>query len=314
MAFKRASWVIIFLAIFLVGDRVIASFLDTVVLSSKLRFSLLYSGGQEYEILVLGNSRGVNTFYAPAIQEATGKPTLNLSYNGMSADVAEALFLDYLDRNRKPQLVIIEITNLTHRSELLNDLKLYAHHSERLMGLLREANPETARWAKASHLFRFNSEMFLRALYYQTSSDQTWINRYQINRTLPNSAANGDSQKVLTFPENLAAMKRIVSLAQRLGISVRMVVGPYLPAYGKHLSNLGQWVDEVGKEIAVDIPVWDYSEAITDVSAFADRMHLNYEGSCALLKRLIRDGVFTAPPPQSLASSRKVFRDHGQND
>jgi hypothetical protein len=311
---KRASLVIAFVAIFLVGDRVIASLLDTVLLRSGLRFSILYSGGRQYQILILGNSCGVNTFYAPAIQEATGMSTLNLSYNGMSADVAEALFLDYLDRNRQPKLLIIEITNITHRSELLNDLKLYAPHSERLMSILRANNPEAARWVQISHLFRFNSEMFLRALYYQGVTDQTWINRYQINRTLLNSAANGNSHELKTFPENLAAMKRIVSHAQSLGISVRVVVGPYLPAYGKSLSNMHRWVREVEKEMAGGISIRDYSDAISDVSAFADRMHLNYEGSCVLLKRLIRDGVFTASPPQSLASSGNVVPNARQYD
>jgi hypothetical protein len=304
MAFKRLSLVFVLVATLLAGDRILASFLDTVLLRSGLRFSVLYGGGQKCDILILGNSRGVNTFYAPAIQEATGMSTLNLSYNGMSADVAEALFLDYLDRNRKPQILIVEITNLTHRSELLNDLKLYAPHSERLMGLLRETNPGAVRWVTLSHLFRFNSEMFLRALYYQRGTDQNWINRYQINRALLNSTASDNSHELRTFPENLAALKRIVSRAQALGIHVRMVVGPYLPAYGKSISNLNQWVEDVGKEMTGSTPVRDYSSAITDVSAFADRMHLNYEGSRALLKRLISDGVFASRPSRTLASSQ----------
>jgi hypothetical protein len=291
-AIKRTLWVIVLSTVFLGGDRLISSLLDTVVLSSQFRFSLLYSGGHHYDILILGNSRGVNTFYAPAIQAVTGKTVLNLSYNGMSADVAEALFLDYLDRNSKPELVIIEITNLTHGIELLHDLKLYSNRSMRLSSLLMKNNPDLARWIATSHLYRLNSEMFLRALYYQTSSDQTWINRYQINPALLRSAENGPSESVRALPQNLAAMKRIVATAQMRGIGVRMVVGPYLPAYGKHLTNLQQWVREIEEEMGIDIRVWDYSDAITDVSTFADRMHLNYEGSRALLRLFIRDGIF----------------------
>ncbi len=288
---RRIAWTIIFLMIAFAGDRVIASVLDKVVLHSKFRFSLLYKGGQQYDVLILGNSRSVNSFYAPAIQEATGKTTLNLSYNGMSADLAEALFMDYLERNGKPKLLILEISNVTHRSNLLNELKLYTAHSERLAELFRRANPHVAFWAEASHVFQFNGEMFLRALYYLGASDQSWINRYQISAALVRSLQANRQEDIGVLPENLVALRRIIDTARQKDISVRLVISPYLPEYRRHLSNLSAWIKAV-QAIAMDIPVWDYSMAVEATSAFADRLHLNYHGSVLLLGRLKHDGFF----------------------
>ncbi len=288
---RRIAWVIAFLVTFITGDRVIAYLLDMVVLQSHFRFSAVYKGKQNYDILVLGNSRGVNTFYAPAIEAATGKTTLNLSYNGMSADVAEALFMDYLDRNSKPKLLIVEVSNVTHKSDLLNELKLFAGHSERLASLLGEANPDIAVWTAASHVFRFNGEMFLRTLYYLKSSDQSWINRYHISPALVQSLREGRQQELELLPVNLEALRRMVVTAKQRDITVRLVISPYLPEYRQHLSNLPTWVKNV-QAIAANNPIWDYSNAVKDTSAFADRLHLNYDGSLLLLKRLNDDGFF----------------------
>jgi hypothetical protein len=289
---KGTLFIVIFLMAFFAGDRLLAMLLDQVLLRSQFRFSVLYKGGQQYDIIIMGNSRGVNSFYTPAIQETTGKTTVNMSYNGMSTDLAEALFMDYLDRNRKPKLLILEISNVTDESGLLNELKLYAAHSERLAKLLRAANPQVALWTEASHIFKFNGEMFLRTLYYYQESDQTWINRYQISPALLQSTRSGRDGIFRATPENLAALKRIIKVARTQGIEVRAVVGPYLPAYCDQITNFQDWMNQIRKAIGSDIRIWDYTRAIVDTTAFADREHLNYQGTIVLLKSLVRDGIF----------------------
>ena len=306
MRIRGAFFIIIFLMTFFAGDRLIAFLLDKVLLRSQFRFSLLYKGGQQYDIIIMGNSRGVNSFYTSAIQEATGKATVNLSYNGMSANLAEALFMDYLDRNRKPKLLVLEISNVTDESGLLNELKLYTTSSERLAKLLRTANPQAAFWTEASHIFKFNGEMFLRTLYYYQESDQTWINRYQISPALLQSTRSGRQEILRATPENLAALKRIINVARTQGIEVRAVVGPYLPAYCDQITNFQDWLNEIKRTIGSDIRIWDYSRAISDTTAFADREHLNYRGSLVLLKELVQDGLFAEPAPTlPLTQSRR---------
>lgn len=304
MGAKRIAWIIIFLATSLVGDRVIASLLDKVVLQSQFRFSLLYKGGQQYDMLILGNSRGVTSFYAPAIQETTGKTVLNLSYNGMSVALAETLFMDYLDRNEKPKLLILEISNVRDKNDLLNELKLYATHSERMAKLLRKTNPRVAFWTEASHAFQFNGEMFLRTLYYLNASDQSWINRYHISPALIQSVQPGQQQELSSLSVNLEALRRIIDTAKQKGVVIRLVVGPYLPEYRQRLSNFSDRIKNV-QTIVPDVPIWDYSIAVETISAFADRFHLNYQGSLLFLKRLETDGFFaldsTRQPHESAA-------------
>jgi hypothetical protein len=50
-------------------------------------------------VIVIGDSRGVHSFYAPRLEQLTGRPALNLSFNSMSMPIAEALLADYLERN-----------------------------------------------------------------------------------------------------------------------------------------------------------------------------------------------------------------------
>jgi hypothetical protein len=42
----------------------------------------------------------------------------------------------------------------------------------------------------------------------------------------------------------------------------------------------------------MEFHIWDYSQAVEDISGFADRVHLNEYGSGLLLNHLIHDGFF----------------------
>ena len=62
MRIRGAFFIIIFLMTFFTGDRLIAFLLDKVLLRSQFRFSLLYKGGQHYDIIIMGNSQGSIAF------------------------------------------------------------------------------------------------------------------------------------------------------------------------------------------------------------------------------------------------------------
>ena len=79
---------------FFTGDRFFAFILKKGVQQSQFRYSRMYRGEAEASILLMGNSRGLG-FYQPYIEEVTGEETFNLSYNGMTMDVAAALISDY---------------------------------------------------------------------------------------------------------------------------------------------------------------------------------------------------------------------------
>lgn len=286
------SWLVALVATVFAGDRLLAAGLENLVLRSQQRFSLAYRGGQRNDVLILGDSRGVNAFYAPAIRERTGLRTLNLSFNGMSTECAEAVFRDYLDRNDVPRLLVLEVTNLRVASDLLTELKLYAGHSERVRRLLAERYPEASSAGRLFHLFRFNGELFLRALFYLRSGDQSWINRYRISPAVLASAAAAPEQRPASLPGNVAALKRMIVEARKRGIEVELVVSPYLPEYVARIVGLDEWVEELELTLGGSLRVRNDARAISSHEGFADRLHLNEVGGRAYLEGLIKRGFF----------------------
>jgi hypothetical protein len=69
------------------------------------------------------------------------------------------------------------------------------------------------------------------------------------------------------------------------------VIGPYLPVYRQNLPEYDTWVESV-RQAAGGARIWDYSLAIDDNSAFADRLHMNYRGAQLLTPILVEDGLF----------------------
>jgi hypothetical protein len=290
---KQIIYVLAFILLFFVGDRILADFLMQMVLKSQTRFSAIFRPSQIERLLILGNSRGVNAFYSPEIQRATGLPVLNLSYNGLSMELAEALLGDYLDRHPAPRMVIIEVTNLDDGPDVIKELKLYRKQSPRLAALLEKNDRLGATAGQWFHLYNFNGELFLRSLYYLGQSDQGWINRYRISPALQESLRQSPGEELAWKPGNMKALKRMLKMARERGIQVRLLVAPYFPEYAPKIANLTSWIQEVQEQVGPGFPVWDYSRLLGDREGFADRRHLNAQGSHLLLQRFLTDRFFS---------------------
>lgn len=284
---KRAAiWILALVAVTIGGDHLLAWGLEQVLVRSQFRFSRLYRGGNSAEVLILGDSRGVHSFYAPAIEELTGHQAFNLSYNGMSARIGEAILFDYLERNRAPRIVIIEVTCVHATGTLTSELRTYASLSPRLGALYAEQHPVAARAARAFRLLPLNSEFFLEALHYMRRTDQDWI----FHDVMPSSlrAQRGGGWYINPRPENVDALARIVRILRQRGIEPRLVIAPYggevVPV------NMPALADLLSRRLAVH--VWNYAGTVTDLDDFADHVHLNERGSRVLLAMMQRDGVF----------------------
>jgi hypothetical protein len=285
------TWLLALLALTWLGDRALSALLAPVVLRSEQRFSRLYRGGLAPDVVVLGNSRGVNAFYAPRLSEVTGLGVWNLSYNGMSSELAAAVFEDYLEHNRAPRILVLEVTSVYSAHEAVRDLRLYRRFSPRLAELGRRHDPRGAALSRLVHLYDYNNELFGRALYYQGRSDQSWINR---GRIAPEILASVDTLSTveLRLPEgNLAALQRLVRRARGAGIRVELVISPFLPAYRARIGNYDAWKDALSEALG-EGPIEDFSTTVTDVDAFGDRIHLNQRGSELLLPSLLAAGIF----------------------
>jgi lysophospholipase L1-like esterase len=293
---KRWWWIFAAIALFFVGDRVGGSLIGQLLDLSPQRFSRLYSGQLEGEIACLGNSRGVIDFNAPAIAKATGRPTVNLSHNGMTPKIALAIFEDYLERNKKPKLLVIEVsfvTVTTSKGGVLEYMPFW-RHSDRLVDLGRAFSRDAVIAGEVTWLYRFNSELFLRSMIYlaRGQSDQGAT----MNASL-SSELLAQTQQLEPYPLNIdsqevEALAAIVSAARAAGIEVRLVLAPYLPDFAKKITNL----PEIQAQIfaATGLKVFDFSQALQDTKFFADRVHLNPAGAQEFLQRMLAAGVFDA--------------------
>jgi hypothetical protein len=282
---RRAMvWLLVLAAIVIAGDHLAAIVLRQVLLRSQFRYSRLYRGGNDADIIILGDSRGVHSFYAPALEEMTGHRVLNLSYNSMSPPIAETLLMDYLDRNRAPRMVILEPTCAITSGALTSELRTYAGLSPRMAAMYATTHPAAARAARLFWLFPLNSEFFIQALHYIRRSDQDWIIRETIPPVLRERSYRWP---LVPGAANVEALVRMVRMLRARNIEVRLIMAPYAP--NNVPQNAAGFATLLSRRTRQ--PVLNYTAAIGDFDLFADTVHLNERGSRELLRMLVRDGV-----------------------
>ena len=290
-AVKHVSVYLLLLIIVFAGDRFGGWALQKQVDGSHFRYSRLYGGTAAADILLVGNSRGL-TFYQPYIEEITGKTSFNLSYNGMPADLAKVLTEDYLDRYPAPQKMVVDITTCDRANdELIAAFLPYAGRSHRLDTLIHSKLPKAWWGGKMSNLFRFNNEIFQRALYYRNKPDTGWL----LDRVISAELAAGvqrhgydvfDKQKHGYLVEQL---RELVDFARRENVPVELVIAPYFPGFAANVKNLD--VLKKAVETETGLTVHDYRDALSDPACFGDFMHPNKKGAVAYIDLLKKDGV-----------------------
>lgn len=295
--FRRAArWFAALIVLVFSGDRALSVAFDHLVARSGLRFSRIYRGGLPSGVLVLGDSRGANAVFSPTASTKLGIPVFNLSYNGQSTAIQEIFLRDYLDHNAAPKLVLIEVTSVEDGDGLLSELKMYTGLSGRLAPAYESADPTAATAIRFFHLYRYDSELFLRCLYYLTRTDQTWGNFYTASPTLVAATVGEPPWRIATREDNLAALARMVTLLKVRGIPVRLFIAPYLPQHGAHLANLDAFVSLISARTGGALRVWSFANVIQNPSFFGDRIHLNVAGTDSLLDQMRRQGFFGTNP------------------
>lgn len=283
---RFAVWFVFLLIVAIAGDRIGALLCSRVLLASQFRFSRVYRGGASADTIVIGDSRGVHSFYAPTLEQLTGRPALNLSFNSMSVPIAEALLSDYLEHNAKPRMVIIEVTCVVVDRGLVSELRTYTDLSPRLEAIYAAQHPRAAAAGRLFRLLRYNSEFFLRSLRYLRHSDQDWINRNVIPAELA-SRPRGGRWSPRPHQENLEALGRLVSMLRARGIDVKLVIAPYHPSV---MVDMNEIVEGTRRHVP-GAQVLNYADAIAESRYFADGVHMNADGSEQFLRLLARDGV-----------------------
>lgn len=295
-------WFALLLVIFVAGDRLGGNVLHRLTAGSQFRYSRLYAGAAPAaDILLVGNSRGL-AFFQPFIEESTGKTTFNLSYNGMPSALAEVLVKDYLARYPAPKTALIDITLCDRpNKELIGGFSTYLGYSAGLQALIQAQNAEVSRGSKVSALFRYNNEVFQRALFYRNRSDKDWLIDRQITPELA-ATVPLDTFPISVQPELIQPLAQTVKALQASGTQVYLVIGPYYPGMTRDWSQLKRFKTAV--KTATALTVHDYSQALADTRDFGDLMHPNKQGAAHFIEKMRRDGLFTSEPTSGEAPDR----------
>ena len=287
---KNITWVIAVIALAFIGDRAGGFILSKITSESQFRYSRLYNGESGCEVLLVGNSRGL-IFYQPYIEEKTGLTTTNLSYNGLPMELAAPLIKDQIDKNGASKLMILDVTLLDKRmnERLSTAFNMYTPYSRRLTELLRDSFPNDLYAGRVTNLYRYNSEVFQRALYYLKKPDKDWLLDRVISATLQKDVAKIDSFNFDFTDKMLTELKDVVAYAQQKNTMVKLVVNPYYPPFVQHIHNKKALIEAV--ENATGLTVHDYANSIQNTDGFGDYQHLNKSGAKAYIDLLLEDGV-----------------------
>lgn len=292
-AVRPALAVLGILALVLLGDRLAAMALQSLLAQSSNRFVRIYAEPLARPVVVLGNSRADRHFPPAALQRMLDRPVLNLGLGGVSTAASETLLRDIVERHGPPSLVLVEPTGSAVEAGALADLRLLAVFSPRFAAVLDRTAPWDGRAGRLFHLYRFNSPMLIRVL--------AGIGRgapdRQLNARLDAAALaslSGRRPEPLSLdPANLAALDRIVALGRREGFPVRLVVTPYLAGHAPE--NLSQWLSDLRQRYGDRAPLADYTGLLRRPELFSDRLHMNRDGVAVLLRRMREDGTLGLP-------------------
>lgn len=288
---RRISGVFLFIGLLFLGDRLAGLGLAKVLDKSQFRYSRLYNGGAEAEILLVGNSRGLS-FFQSYIEEVSDKSTFNLSYNGMPVDLMKVLIEDYLQNYTAPEIAIIDITLCDRfNPELIAGFSPYVKYSTRLDSLIHKNDRKVWTANRLTHLFRYNSEVFQRALFYLKKSDEDWLLDRTITEELIAKAADPEYDFIIKYPPaTLDVLNDLIKVLERADVEVRLVINPYYPIFRDKMTNLDQLKEEV--EEKTGLKVQDYSYAVEGDKNFGDLQHLNKTGSRGYIDLLNQAGFF----------------------
>ncbi len=293
---KKSYWVFATIALALLVDRAGGWLLGKITKESQFRYSRLYNGNEEADVLFMGNSRGLS-FFQPYAEEITGLRTANLSYNGMPIELASLLTQDYLDRHKAPKVLMLDLSlmdSVRMDNKLAYQFNHYTPFSGRLSNLLKEKFTNDYYAGKLSHLYRHNSEVFQRCFFYWKKSDKDWL----LDRVIsPEMVANVGNHAPIRFHYDhkmLGHLANMVKYAQQKGTKVELVVNPYYPDFVPKIVNLDTLVMDVQRTAGVTVR--RYTNAVQATEAFGDYQHVNKVGAKFYIDRLVADGVIQAKP------------------
>jgi len=288
---KTLKAIIFFIVLFLGGQWVIVQVLQHIIDESQFRFSKLYKSGEvmDYDMISIGNSRTLNSFYTPYVNDNYDVSAYNLAYNGMTMRLTEAILDDYLQLLETPDFVIVEISHVfsEHDNNEASNYNIYSNRSENIRDLIGIEDPKLSNVTKCFPLFRYNNEILYRSLFYLNKSDQTWINRYSITEDYVHQISEMKDVELAINDKHAKALVSIKKLIHDYGAKAVFFLAPYHPVYVDKINNIDQATAEI--EILLKSPLIDLSRMMSiPTEGYADKIHTNHIGATYISDTLMQ--------------------------
>ena len=292
---KKLYWIAAVIILFFAGDRLAGLVLKKMVANSQFRYSKMYQGKADCELLFMGNSRGLG-FYQPYIEEVTGKKTFNLSYNALPLNLGRVLLEDYLQHNKKPEIFILDVTMMNRvDTTLVSGFNVYSPYSDNLGAVLKTHSKNVFYGGQLSHLFLHNSEIFQRAMFYYGNSDKDWIIDRVINENMASSVDEQADFYVGPFDYSTVEMmyvelQKIEKICAANDIKLKLVISPFFPPFVKKIVNFEHFEKRV--DAVTSAPFYNFADAVSDPTGFGDYQHVNIKGAKQFIDKMKAEGVF----------------------
>jgi hypothetical protein len=260
-----------------------------VLAHSDFRFSRIAAGDIHVDVLVAGNSRARDllTGSEPGAAPGDAPSVYNLAYNGLSREDTIAWIKTFFRQGNSANTLIIETSALFEDQHYCDSKPYWVVYPE-LRAAQRGACARDARSARFFPLTMFDSEQYLRALYYfvwNRHGDQDWVDDYQIPQELCERLPLDNIYAFQKFAQRLdlaTAGTEIAELKAWLanhGYRTRVVfvLAPFMAAPDA-LAAIAE-IDRIDRRLLGSESNLSLSTALgADCRDFADSEHIGAEG------------------------------------
>lgn len=287
--FQAIKFAVLFLLCLFLADRAVGYALSQLVRTSDYRLSRLYAGTANADVLVTGNSVANAMVIPTNLTKTLGSPVFSIASHGMDSFTQQAFLEDYLDNQPAPKVVVMEIRPVLSPMRTAPAFSTFQSLSQRMRTQVRETEPSIATWSTIFHTFRVNSPQLPNILIKIVDRDDqrtgpsngkinaSLIHQWQIRPNAPEVA-----------PAQLRVFAESVRKLQGAGSKVIVIAAPLHPAARKD----GAWITKAEREVRAalpgDVPLFDFSAALSEDQYFEDPIHLNRTGRAALEPLLLK--------------------------
>lgn len=290
---KFLIYVFLVLAIVVVVDLLVSASTDSLMKNKfDRRIEAVKEGNSD--IAIIGASRASHHYIPKMLEDSLHVSAFNYGIDGRNIYVHYAVLKKLLDNERKPKIVILDLSNVDvydtpgFNLERLNIL--YPYYKDPTIGEILSDLLDNAEWSsiKYSGLVRHNSNFINYVKDLMKSPNDANKGYEPLSNTLNEEIKEETGSNSRIDAKKLEYLKKFIAECKKNNIRLILVSSP---AYT--IDRNKQWVKEI-KEIAEknQVPYLDFQDDplfLTHKEWFSDPAHLNDKGAHEFSKLIIHE-------------------------